>query len=60
MGTYPHDDLTLSHEHVGHEFVSLQDIPELEGLDNTYKQMIMKCVNISESKNKKKLKLFLG
>jgi len=60
MGTYPHDDIVLSDEHVGHEFVSLQSIPELEGLDNTYKQMIMKYDNINESKNKKKLKLLIG
>ena len=60
MGTYPHDDIVLSHEHVGHEFVSLQDIPELEDLDDTYKQMIMKCDNINESvRPRKGLKITL-
>ena len=60
MGTYPHDDIVLSDEHVGHEFVSLQSIPGLEGLDNTYKQMIMKYDNINESKNRKNLRLVLS
>ena len=60
MGTYPHDDIVLSDEHVGHEFVSLQSIPELEGLDNIYKQMIMKYDNINESKNRKNLRLVLS
>ena len=60
VGTYPHDDIVLSHEHTGHEFVSLQDIPELEGLDNTYKQMIMKYDNINESTNtRRRLKIVL-
>ncbi len=60
-GSYPHDDLILSHEHIKYEFVNLQEIPDLEGLDDTYKQMIMQCGNINESlKPRKKLNIILG
>ena len=53
-GTYPHDDITLSSEHNEYKFVKIENIPNMEELEDVYRQMIMKCGSVNESINSRK------
>ncbi len=46
------DDVTLSDEHSGHEFVNIDKIKELDNLSKEYKEAIFACVKTDLNENK--------